>query len=154
MYIETLAKRLLLASFCLAPLAAAHGQAPFTYHVAHTMTVGGEGDFDYLTFDQFLGRVFVARVGGVQVFDANCPALSLVGEVSGSPSSLTSVALLVEDRDLGFTSNGAGSSTTIVQLSTLKVLDTVLLGEETDAAVHDDISGLGRRVLQDIRMIA
>ena len=141
MYIRHLANRLLASLLFLAPFAA-RGQAPFTYHVAHTLKVGGEGDFDYLSFDQTHGRLFVTRVGGVEVFDANKPDLALVGEIPGSPGNLTNGAVLAEDRDIGFTSNGAGASTTLFRLSTLDVLGTFPLGEETDAAVYDDTSAL------------
>ena len=142
MFVHHVARRLLASSLFLAPLAAAHGQAPFTYHVAHRLQVGGEGNFDYLSFDQSHGRLFVTRVGGVEVFDANKPDLALVAEIPGSPGNLTNDAVLVEDRDLGFTSNGTGGSTTLFRLSTLDVLGTFALGEETDAAVYDDTSGL------------
>ena len=142
MYIHHLARRLLASSLFLAPFAAAHGQAPFTYHVAHKLQVGGEGNFDYLSFDQSHGRLFVTRVGGVEVFDANKPELALAAEIPGSPGNLTNDAVLIEDRDLGFTSNGTGASTTVFRLSNLDVLGTFSLGEETDAAVYDDTSGL------------
>ncbi|WP_428391110.1 YncE family protein [Lichenicoccus sp.] len=122
----------------LAPLNTAKSEPPATYHITNILPVPGEGLWDYLTFDQSHRRLFVTRVGGVDVFDASGSVLASAGSIPGGPGVLVNRAVPVESRDLGFTSNGPADSTTLFRLSDLKVKGVFPLGEATDAAVYDE----------------
>jgi hypothetical protein len=104
--------------------------------------VPGEGDFDFLGFDQQRQRLFVTRVGGVDVYNASTDTPKLVGSVPTSAGILANYAIAVDDRGFGFTSSEAGT-TTIFDLKTLKVIATSKLGIGTDAAVYDPSTGDG-----------
>ena len=56
-------------------------QAPSSYHIAHTYTVGGEGSWDYVVPDPPNHRLFIARQDRVMVIDEDTGAL--LGEVAG-----------------------------------------------------------------------
>ncbi len=133
----------LLAGFALAGglPATARAQAGLGYKVVGTDPVVGDGTFDYLTFDALRGRLYVTRVGGVDVFDANGSALRLVGAIPALPSVPVSRAVLLPGLGLGFTSNGAARTTTIFSLWDLRTLGQFPLGQSTDAALFDDQSG-------------
>jgi DNA-binding beta-propeller fold protein YncE len=89
--------------------------------------------WDYLTFDAersylFLGR----RAAGVTVYDA--ARMQPVGRVEQSEGA--NAATLVPEFDRGFTANGDGS-TTVFELSSLKTLDRVKLGDGVDNAFYE-----------------
>ncbi len=112
------------------------------YTLSQVTPVPGEGDFDFLGFDQQRQRLLVTRVGGVDVYDASKDTPVLVGSVPTSAGILTNDAIAVDGRGFGFTSSGAGT-TTIFDLSTLKAIATPKLGIGTDAAVYDPSTGDG-----------
>ena len=135
--------RMLLASGLLLTLALPGlARAQTGYTLAHVTPVPGEGDFDFLGFDQQRQRLLVTRVGGIDVYDASTDTPVLVGSVPTSAGILANQAIAVDDRGFGFTSSGSGT-TTIFDLSTLKVIAMPKLGVGTDAAVYDPSTGDG-----------
>ncbi len=125
---------------CMALALPGLARAQTGYTLTQVTPVPGEGDFDFLGFDQARQRLFVTRVGGVDVYDASTDTPALVGSVPTSAGILTNDAIAVDDRGFGFTSGGSGT-TTIFDLSTLKVIATPKLGTGTDAAVYDPSTG-------------
>ena len=121
----------IFAALLLALAAGAAG--PSGYHVAKTYKIGGEGWWDYLTFDGAAGRLFIARATRVMVVDAGTG--KLLGEIPDTPG-VHGIALAPE-LGRGFTSNGRGNSVTIFDLASLKVLGTVESGKNPDAIAYD-----------------
>ena len=103
------------------------------YKVANRVTLGGEGGWDYLTYDKDAHRLFITRGTHVMVVDAN--ALKVTGDIPDL-SGIHGVALAPE-LDRGFISNGGDNTVTIFDLKTLKKLDSVKVGERPDAILYD-----------------
>ena len=128
--------------------AVARGQSPvppsngsLAYHVSHRQFDAGSGDFDYMTFDQDLGRLYVTRDGGAEVYDTRHPELAYIASIPAIPGRLVDKVVLVPTRNLGFTSNGEGASTTIFDTGSLRMKGTFPLGEDSDAALYDEVTG-------------
>jgi DNA-binding beta-propeller fold protein YncE len=112
---------------------AAGATGPSGYHLAKTYKLGGEGGWDYLTFDAATGRLFIARATRVMVVDAGTG--KLLGEIPDTPG-VHGIALAPE-LGRGFTSNGRGNAVTIFDLASLKLLGTVETGKNPDAIAYD-----------------
>jgi YVTN family beta-propeller protein len=107
------------------------------YKVTDKFALGGEGGWDYLTFDSANKRLYIARNNRVMVVDAEKG--KLVGEVPET-QGIHGVAL-VPDINKGFTSNGGDSSVTVFDLKTLKETGRIKVGKKPDALVYDPASG-------------
>jgi len=131
-------------SFCfvvlLMGLAGALAQAQKTsgYKVSHRITFGGEGGWDYLTFDSEAHRLYITRATRVMVVDVESG--KLVGEIPDT-DGVHGVAL-VHKLGRGVTSNGKSDSATIFDLKTLAPIATVKTGGKPDAILFDKFSGL------------
>lgn len=133
-----------LAALSLAGVALAAkpalGPAPTSvYQLAAAVPMKGKApSWDYVTLDAKSGRLFIGRrAEGVTVYDTR------VGKVIKTidRSEKANGAVIVAEFDRGYTANGDGS-TTVFQLSTLKTLARVKLGESADAAYYDPASKL------------
>ena len=112
-----------------------------TYHVAQKFTIGGEGPWDYLTFDPVRHRLFLSHATQVEVVDAGNG--KVIGRIRETPG-VHGVAL-AQDLGRGFVSNGRDSSVTIFDLRSLEVIGRVRVsGLNPDAILYDSTS---RRVL-------
>ncbi len=120
----------LVASFVLAQASG--------YKITRHIKLGGEGGWDYLTFDPAGHRLYIARATRVQVVDVT--AGTLAGELPDT-DGIHGVAL-VPKLGRGVTSNGRSDSATIFDLKTLKPIATVKTGGKPDAIIFDDASGL------------
>jgi DNA-binding beta-propeller fold protein YncE len=97
---------------------------------------GTSPSWDYLSYDPARAYLFLGRrAAGVSVIDSR--ANRFVTTIADSEGA--NIALLVPQLDRGYTANGDGS-TTIFQLSTLKTLERVHLGEAADAAFFDPVT--------------
>src|SRR5262245_18936910 len=103
------------------------------YHILKTFEAGGEGGWDYLTFDPEGQRLFVTRGTHVMVLDAETG--KSVGDIADT-AGVHGVAL-APDQGKGFRSNGRAGTATIFDLKTLKVLGSVKTGENPDAIVYE-----------------
>ena len=103
------------------------------YKVTDKVKLGGEGGWDYLTFDKDGHRLFITRGSHVMVVDVQ--TLKVSGDIPDQ-SGLHGVAL-VPSLNRGFASNGGDDSVTIFDLKTLKVLDKVKVGNRPDAIIYD-----------------
>src|SRR6201996_6906679 len=99
------------------------------FKVTDQVKLGGEGGWDYLTYDKDGKRLFITRGSHVMVVDAE--TLKANGDIPGL-SGIHGVALAPE-LNRGFVSNGGDNTVTIFDLKTLKKLDSVKVGERPDA---------------------
>jgi hypothetical protein len=99
------------------------------YRVVKEIQIGGDGGWDYLIADPDAHRLYVSHATKIVVADTNTGAI--VGEIP----DLAGVHgfAIASDLGRGFTSNGRASSSTIVDLKTLKPLGTVQTGANPDS---------------------
>jgi len=116
----------------------AQAQKPSGYNVSRRITLGGEGGWDYLTFDSEARRLYVARSTRVMVIDVDSG--KLVGEILNT-NGVHGVAL-VHKLGRGITSNGKDDSATLFDLKTLATIATLKTGGKPDAILFDKFSGL------------
>ena len=104
------------------------------YHLEATWKVGGEGGWDYLTFDPQSRRLYVTRTDRVQVIDGDKGML--LGEVHGLEGG-HGVALAPE-LNRGFASSGKSGSVIMFDLQTLApVGGPIPVGRKPDAIIYD-----------------
>ncbi len=107
---------------------------PAKLEVLHTWKVGGEGGWDYLTFDTATKRLFVSRATRVDVISVD------TGTVVGSIADTRGVHGIAIANDLrrGFTSNGRGNSITAFDLDSLHVIQQIEIpARNPDAILYD-----------------
>lgn len=98
---------------------------------------GAAPGWDYLSFEPARSHLFIGRrQDGVTVYDTRSG--KVVGSIENSQGA--NMATLVSKFDRGYTTNGDGS-TTVFQLSTLKTIDRIKLGESADAAYFEPVTG-------------
>jgi DNA-binding beta-propeller fold protein YncE len=108
------------------------------YSVAKRVVLGGEGGWDYLTYDGSSDRLFISRSSHVLVLDGN--SYAVVGDIPGTPG-VHGIAVAPEF-SLGFVSNGRGDSVTIFSLKTLHKFGEIKAGQNPDAIIYDRASRL------------
>jgi DNA-binding beta-propeller fold protein YncE len=124
---------ILLAVACLCA-SSVKAFAPAQYQVKQKYVLGGEGGWDYLTFDPAGKRLFISRGTHVMVVDP------YKGSVVGDIPDTTGVhgIALAQDLGKGFTSNGRENSVTVFDLKTLKETAKIKIeGENPDAILYD-----------------
>ena len=93
-------------------------------------------DWDYLTFDPVTSYLYIgARNEGVIVYDVR--AKKVVRNIDDAKGA--NATTLAHEFDRGYTTNTDGTST-IFQLSTLRVIGKIKLGESADAGFYDPVS--------------
>ncbi len=111
--------------------------APAQYQVKQKYVLGGDGGWDYLTFDAAGKRLFISRGTHVMVVDPYKG--SVVGDIPDT-AGVHGIAL-AQDLGKGFTSNGRENSVTVFDLKTLKQTDKIKIeGENPDAILYDPSS--------------
>jgi YVTN family beta-propeller protein len=115
---------------------AANAQAQSGYHVAKKIKVGGEGSWDYLTYDAQSHRLFVSHTDRFVVIN------TVSDEVVGEILKLEGVhgMAIANEFNRGFITNGTSSSVSVVDLKTLKVVDKIPVGKKPDAILYDPFS--------------
>jgi YVTN family beta-propeller protein len=112
------------------------GAGPSGYHLLKKIAVGGEGGWDYITFDSATRRLFISRATKVIVLDVDSE--KVVGEIPNT-DGVHGIAL-APDLGRGFTSNGRAGTVTIFDIKTLAAIGTVPAGKNPDAIVYDPAS--------------
>jgi YVTN family beta-propeller protein len=106
------------------------------WHVTRTFELGGEGSWDYLTYDPDGKRLFVSRSTHVMVVDAQTgKAVGDIPDTAGVHGIALAPAL-----GRGFTTNGKSDSVTIFDTKTLATLSTVKVGERPDAIHFEPVT--------------
>jgi DNA-binding beta-propeller fold protein YncE len=116
-----------------ATLVAIPAAAQKSYKLADRVKLGGEGAWDYLTYDSGGNRLFITRGTHVMVVDAK--TLQDTADIPDL-SGIHGVALAPE-LGRGFITSGGDNMLAIFDLKTLKVLDKVKVGERPDAVLYD-----------------
>ena len=125
---------LVLACVCASSVKAF---APVKYEVKQKYVLGGDGGWDYLTFDPAGKRLFISRATHVMVVDPYKG--SVVGDIPDTPG-VHGIAL-AQDLGKGFTSNGRENTVTVFDLKTLKQTAKIKIdGENPDAILYDPAS--------------
>ena len=107
------------------------------YHLEAAWKPGGEGGWDYLTFDPEARRLYVARPDRVQVIDGGKG--TLLGEVAGLNGG-HGVALAPEF-NRGFAASGKSGTVIVFDLQTLKPVGAPIpVGRKPDAVIYDPAS--------------
>jgi DNA-binding beta-propeller fold protein YncE len=108
------------------------------YAVKRKFVIGGDGGWDYLTYDERAHRLFVSRATHVQVIDPENG--SVLGDIPETPG-VHGIALAY-DLDKGFISNGRDNSVTVFDLKTLKTVARIKIedGENPDFIAYDSVS--------------
>lgn len=129
-------KRILTTLFAALILAAIPAFAQKQFKVVDRVKLGGEGGWDYLTYEKEGGRLFITRGSHVMVVDSK--TLKVAADIPDL-SGIHGVALAPE-LNRGFISNGGDNTVTIFDLKTLKKLDSVKVGERPDAILYEPFS--------------
>lgn len=104
-----------------------------SYHQVAKYTLGGEGGWDYLTFDPEDNRVFIAHNKEILVVDASN------GKKLGSvPADGAHGVALAAGK--GFSTNGRAGTVTVFDARSLKPIQNIKVGENPDAIIYDPSS--------------
>ncbi len=123
----------LLVAACMCA-SAVKAFSPAQYQVKQKYVLGGEGGWDYLTFDAAGKRLFISRGTHVMVVDPYKG--SVLGDIPDT-SGVHGIAL-AQDLGKGFTSNGRDNTITVFDLKTLKETARIKIeGENPDAILYD-----------------
>jgi YVTN family beta-propeller protein len=106
------------------------------YHLIKTYKLGGDGGWDYLTFDRASNRLYISR--STHVIVINPESGETVGDIPDTPG-VHGIALAPEF-GRGFVSNGRDGTVSVFDLTTLKVLSPIKVGENPDAILYDPAS--------------
>lgn len=134
MNVKGISELALAAVLLLASVVAAGADAP-QYHQAAKFTLGGEGSWDYITYDPAADRLFIAHNKAVLVVSAADG--KPMGEI---PAAGAHGIALVPDKNRGFITNGRAGTVTVFDLSTLKPTGDIKAGENPDAIIYDEYS--------------
>jgi WD40 repeat protein len=115
---------------------AAASAGPSGYHLVKTIKVGGDGFWDYLTFDSPTHRLFISRGTKVMVLDVDSE--KIVGEIPDTPG-VHGIAL-APDRGNGFTSNGQAGTISIFDMKSLQVIGHAQAEMNPDSITYDSAS--------------
>jgi DNA-binding beta-propeller fold protein YncE len=112
------------------------GGKPF--FIKHTWTIGGEGNWDYLTLDPAALQLFVAHGASVQVVDVNAGAQ--MGQVSGMRDAH---GIALDDQgQFGYVSDGPSNDVKVFSRSSLEVVASVSVCGDPRAVVFEPVSQL------------
>lgn len=125
--------RRFIAVFALLIAGSLVAYAADPYHLVKEISIGGEGGWDYITVDPAAHRLYVSHATKVVVVDIDAGAV--VGEIPDTPG--VHGFAVASDLGRGFTSNGRGNNSTIVDLKTLKTLGMVATGGNPDAIHYE-----------------
>src|SRR3954464_5010573 len=112
--------------------ATALGQGVPHYVMTKSVTLGGDGGWDYLTVDPGAHRLYLSRGTHLMVVDTN--TLSVIGDIPNTPG--VHGAAIVGRHGVGFTSNGRGNSVTEFDLHTFQPIRTIPVGQNPDAILY------------------
>lgn len=130
--------RLLVVAVAFTSIFVCSASVAADYTLKQKFVIGGEGNWDYLTYDAMADRLFVSRGTHVQVID---PAKGTVlAEIPDTPG-VHGIAL-ADDLGKGFISNGRDNSVTVFDLRSLRTLTKIKTeaGENPDFIAYDSIS--------------
>jgi hypothetical protein len=118
----------------LAGIAVTQTEAPpaGTYKLLKTITVGGEGGWDYATTDEVARRVYVTH--GTRIIVIDIDKDKVVGEIADTPG--VHGFAIAPELGLGFSSNGQENKAGIVDLKTLQTIAKADTGPNPDGILY------------------
>src|SRR5215467_10061060 len=127
----------LLSCLSAVPLQSLFAAEP-QYQLKQKFVIGGEGGWDYITYDPAGKHLFISRGTRVQVVD---PAKGTVVAEIADTGGVHGIALAA-DLGKGFTSNGRDNTVTVFDLKSLKETSKIKLegAENPDAILYDAAS--------------
>jgi DNA-binding beta-propeller fold protein YncE len=109
------------------------------YQLTNTTLLGGEGEWDYLAFNNNTRQLFINRRGpGVTVFNVDTKKVDGVVEDTKGASGTA----LVTEFNRGYTTISEENVVKAFDLTTLASLGTIPVGEDPDCIVYDSASKL------------
>ncbi len=94
--------------------------------------IGGEGGWDYVTYDASSNRLFIGHSAEIAVVDAG------TGKKVGSiPANGAHGVAVIPEKNLGFSTNGRAGTVTVFDLKTLQPKQDIKAGENPDAIIYD-----------------
>jgi DNA-binding beta-propeller fold protein YncE len=130
-------KKVLLSVLFVGAAVALWAAALPGYHLLNRYKLGGEGGWDYVTFDSTGNRLFIARATRVMVVDPDTG--KLITEIPDT-KGVHGVAI-ADDLGKGFISDGGDNTVTVFDLKTLKVMGAkIAVGNGPDAILYDTAS--------------
>jgi YVTN family beta-propeller protein len=108
-----------------------------TYRIAETFKVGGEGGWDYLTFEPSSKLLYISRTTHTQVIDTTSG--KLVADITGQQHN-HGIAI-VPSAGRGFITDSGDGSVVIFDLKTNKVLGKVEAADDADGMIYDPNCG-------------
>ena len=128
---------LLAALLLFIPLASVQAASPAQYQLKQKFNLGGDGGWDYLSYDEAGQRLFISRATRVMVVDADKG--TLITEIPNTPG-VHGIAL-AQDLGKGYISNGRENTVTVFDLKTLKETARIkVTGENPDCILYDSVS--------------
>lgn len=104
------------------------------YHVKQKFALGGEGGWDYLTYDPVGKRLFISRGTHVMVVDPGKG--TVLGDIPNT-AGVHGIAL-AQELGKGFTSNGRDNTVTVFDLKTLKETGRITIDAQNPDAIFYD----------------
>lgn len=111
-------------------------QTSAVYHISKKIIIGGEGGWDYLTYQAATHRLFVSHSDRVVV--VNTDSGTVAGEIPKT-EGVHGIALS-ENLGKGYITDGRTGLVTVFELNTLKVIKDIPVGKKPDAIVYDDLT--------------
>ena len=109
--------------------------AEVNYQLLKTISVGGDGGWDYLSVDSAGRRLYVSHGTKAVVIDLDKE--TVVGEITNTPG-IHGIAIAPK-LNRAFTSNGRENKVSIVDLKTLETISRVDTGENPDAIFFEPL---------------
>lgn len=97
--------------------------------------IGGEGGWDYVTFDPDSQRLFVSHNNAIEIVDASNG--KSLGQI---PANGAHGIAVVTAKGKGFFTNGRTGTVTVFDLKTFKPIQNIKVGENPDAIIYDPFS--------------
>ncbi|HXS07775.1 MAG TPA: hypothetical protein VN723_13375 [Rhizomicrobium sp.] len=121
----------LLTAVCIGTAASA---APSGYHILNTVTLGGEGGWDYLNLDPASGNLFITRGTHVMVVDP--VSGKLVGDITG----LQAIHGTVFVGGHGYVTEGGANRVAVIDTKMLTKTGEIPVGTRPDGILYDPAS--------------
>ena len=109
---------------------------PSGYHLVRTVSLPGDGFWDYLGFDNANRHLFVTHGTHVMVLDADTQAIA--GDIPDT-ARVHGVAV-ADDLGRGFTSDGGDNTVTAFDLKTLKTIARYPTGTGPDSIAYEPVT--------------
>ena len=127
-------RRVFISAALLAGFAFAQS-SPASYKQVAKFDIGGDGGWDYITYDASSNRLFIGHSMEITVVDA------ATGKKTGSvPANGAHGVAIVPDKNLGFSTNGRAGTVTVFDAKTLQPKQDIQAGENPDAIIYDHYS--------------